>query len=440
VQTAKASMSQHQIRSVKAREILDSRGNPTIEVDVRLECGTLGRAAVPSGASTGAHEAVELRDGDKKRYLGKGTLTAVRNVHDAIAPALKGMDVFDQVALDRKMLALDGTPNKGRLGANAILGVSMAAAHAAAKAAGLPLYRYVGGANATVLPVPLMNILNGGKHADSNVDFQEFMIIPVGAPTFKEALRMGAEIFHSLKKVLQDKGLNTAVGDEGGFAPNIPSADEALATISTAIEKAGYKPGEQVAFALDAACTELFEEAKHKGKEGYCFFKSAPDRIISSDEMIDLWAKLCDKYPIRSIEDGLSEDDWAGWKKLTTKLGSKVQLVGDDLFVTNTERLQRGIVEGCGNSILVKVNQIGTLTETLEAVGMAMRNKFTAIISHRSGETEDVTIADLAVATNCGQIKTGSASRTDRIAKYNQLLRIEEELGAAAVYGAEMKR
>jgi enolase len=429
------------IRALKAREILDSRGNPTVEVEVHLECGTVGRAAVPSGASTGAHEAVELRDEDPKRYLKKGTLKAVRNVLDGIAPAVAGMSAFDQTGIDAAMLKLDGTPNKGRLGANAILGVSLAAAHAAANALGQPLYRYVGGTNARVLPVPLMNILNGGKHADSTVDFQEFMIMPVGAQSFREGLRMGAEVFHSLKKVLHDKGLNTAVGDEGGFAPNIPSADDALATISTAIEKAGYKLGDQIVFALDAACTELFEEAKHQHKkEGYCFFKSDPKKVISSDEMIDLWAGLCAKYPIRSIEDGLSEDDWAGWKKLTAKLGGKVQLVGDDLFVTNTERLKRGIAEGCGNSILVKVNQIGTLTETLDAVGMAMRNKFTAIMSHRSGETEDVTIADLAVATNCGQIKTGSASRTDRIAKYNQLLRIEEQLGSAAVYGAEMRR
>jgi enolase len=428
------------IRAVTAREILDSRGNPTVECEVQLTSGVVGRAAVPSGASTGAHEAVELRDGDKGRYLGKGTLTAARNVRDAIAPALAGLSVFDQVRIDKRMIELDGTPNKAKLGANAILGVSMAAAHAAANALGLPLYRYVGGTNAVTLPVPLMNILNGGKHADSTVDFQEFMIVPVGASSFREGLRMGAEIFHSLKKVLHDKGLNTAVGDEGGFAPNIPSADEALATISKAIEKAGYKLGEQVAFALDAACTELFEEAKHKGKTGYCFFKSAPDKVISSDEMIDLWAGLCAKYPIVSIEDGLSEDDWDGWKKLTAKLGAKVQLVGDDLFVTNTTRLARGIKEGCGNSILVKVNQIGTLTETLESVELAKRNKFTAILSHRSGETEDVTIADLAVATNCGQIKTGSASRTDRIAKYNQLLRIEEQLGGAAVYGAEMRK
>ncbi len=434
-------MSATTIRSLKAREILDSRGNPTVEVEVYLENGVSGRAAVPSGASTGAHEAVELRDGDKKRYGGKGTLNAVRNVHDAIAPALKGMDIFNQVRIDRRMLELDGTPNKGKLGANAILGVSMAAAHAAATTLGLPLYRYVGGTNATVLPIPLMNILNGGKHADNTVDFQEFMIMPVGAASFREGLRMGAEVFHSLKKVLHDKGLNTAVGDEGGFAPNIASADDALATIATAIEKAGYKLGDQVAFALDAACTELYEEAKKlHNKEGYCFFKSAKDKVISSDEMIDLWVQLCGKYPILSIEDGLSEDDWAGWKKLTAKLGGTVQLVGDDLFVTNTERLKRGIAEGCGNSILVKVNQIGTLTETLEAVEMAKRNKFTAIMSHRSGETEDTTISDLAVATNCGQIKTGSASRTDRIAKYNQLLRIEEQLGSAAVYGVEMRR
>ncbi|HSQ57524.1 MAG TPA: phosphopyruvate hydratase [Gemmata sp.] len=428
------------IRALKAREILDSRGNPTVEVDVHLECGTMGRAAIPSGASTGAYEAVELRDEDPKRYGKKGTLQAVRHVMDAIAPALTGMCALDQVAIDEKMLKLDGTPNKGRLGANAILGVSLATAHAAANALDLPLYRYVGGVNARTLPVPMMNILNGGKHADSTVDFQEFMIMPVGAPSFREALRMGSEIFHSLKKVLHDKGLSTAVGDEGGFAPNIPSADDALQTISTAIEKTGYKLGEQVCFALDPACTELFDEAKKKNKPGYCFFKSAPDRIASSDEMIDLWTRLCAKYPIVSLEDGLAEDDWEGWKKLTAKLGGKVQLVGDDLFVTNTQRLKRGIAEGCANSILVKVNQIGTLTETLDAVGLAMRNKFTAVMSHRSGETEDVTIADLAVATNCGQIKTGSASRTDRIAKYNQLLRIEEQLGSAAVYGAEMRR
>ncbi|MGL6072664.1 MAG: phosphopyruvate hydratase [Fimbriiglobus sp.] len=428
------------IINIIAREILDSRGNPTIEVDVHTEGGVIGRAAVPSGASTGAHEAVELRDGDKKRYLGKGTLKAVENVNMEIAPNLLGMDVFDQVAIDQTMIEIDGTPNKAKLGANAILGVSLAVAHAASGVSGLPLYRYVGGANARILPVPLMNIINGGKHADSTVDFQEFMIMPVGAETFRDAIRMGAEVFHSLKKVLHDKHLNTAVGDEGGFAPNLASPDETLATISIAIEKAGYKLGTDIVFALDAACTELFEEAKHKGKEGYCFFKSNPDKIITSDEMIDLWVNLCAKYPIVSIEDGLSEDDWAGWQKLTAKLGDKIQLVGDDLYVTNTDRLKRGIAEKCGNSILVKVNQIGTLTETLDAVQTAMRNKFTAILSHRSGETEDTTIADLAVATNCGQIKTGSASRTDRIAKYNQLLRIEEQLGSAAIYGAEMRK
>jgi enolase len=433
-------MTESSILSIRSREILDSRGNPTVEVEVTTIGGAFGRAAVPSGASTGAYEAVELRDGDQKRYLGRGTLKAVENVHKTIATALAGMDVFDQPGIDRRLCELDGTPNKGKLGANATLGVSLACAHAAADTAGLPLYRYVGGANARVLPVPMMNILNGGKHADNTVDFQEFMVMPVGAPTFREGLRMGAEVFHSLKKVLHDRGLSTAVGDEGGFAPNLASADDALATIALAVEKAGYRLGDDVAFALDPACTELFEVAKHKGKEGYCFFKSAPDRVISSDEMIDLWAGLCNKYPIRSLEDGLAEDDWTGWKKLTARLGGKVQLVGDDLFVTNTERLRRGIAEGCANSILVKVNQIGTLTETLEAVNLAMRNKFTAIMSHRSGETEDVTIADLAVATNCGQIKTGSASRSDRVAKYNQLLRIEEQLGKSAVYGAEMRK
>jgi enolase len=429
------------IRAITAREILDSRGNPTVEVDVHLTNGSRGRAAVPSGASTGAHEAVELRDQDPKRYNKLGVRNAVRHVVDAIAPALVGMDVHDQAAIDRKMLDLDGTPNKGKIGANAILGVSLAVAHAAANAIGLPLYRYIGGTNARVLPVPLMNILNGGKHADNTIDFQEFMIMPVGANSFSEALRMGAEVFHSLKKVLKSKGLNTAVGDEGGFAPNIASAHEALETIALAVERAGYKLGEQIAFALDAACTELREPLKQQGKDGYCYFKSNPSKVASSDELIDMWVKLCQDWPaIRSIEDALDEDDWAGWQKLTAKLGGKVQLVGDDLFVTNTQRLQRGIAEGCGNSILVKVNQIGTLTETLDAVEMAKRNKFTAILSHRSGETEDVTIADLAVATNCGQIKTGSASRTDRIAKYNQLLRIEEQLGSAAIYGAELRR
>jgi len=428
------------IRTVHAREILDSRGNPTLEVEVILEGGATGRAAVPSGASTGAHEAVELRDGDKSRYLGKGVLTAVRNVHDAIAPAIIGRDATDQAALDALLVQLDGTANKSRLGANATLGVSMAVAHAAARAVGLPLYRYLGGAAAHVLPIPMMNIINGGKHADNTLDFQEFMIMPVGAPSFREGLRMGAEIFHHLKKVLHDKGLSTAVGDEGGFAPNLSSADEALATLAQAVEKAGYRLGDQVAFALDPACTELYDEARKRGREGYCLFKSKPDVILSTDEMIDLWDQLCQRYPIVSIEDGLAEDDWEGWKKLTQRLGSRVQLVGDDLFVTNTQRLRQGIAQGCANSILVKVNQIGTLSETFEAVETAKRHRYTAILSHRSGETEDVTIADLAVATNCGQIKTGSACRTDRIAKYNQLLRIEEELGAQAVYGAELRR
>ncbi len=433
-------MTQHAIQTVRAREILDSRGNPTVEVDILLTNGVTGSAAVPSGASTGAYEAVELRDGDKARYLGKGVLKAVANVNDTLAPKLRGVNVLDQVALDRLLLDIDGTPTKSKLGANAILGVSLAAAQTAAKALGMPLYRYIGGTNAKVLPVPLMNFLNGGKHADNNVDFQEFMIMPVGAPTFREALRVGAEVFHTLKKVLHDKHLSTAVGDEGGFAPNLKSTDEAMEVLAQAVEKAGYKLGEQVAFALDPATTELWEEAKKKGKTGYCFFKSQPDKVASSDEMIDLWSGLCAKWPIRSIEDGLAEDDWAGWQKLTQKLGATVQLVGDDLFVTNTERLREGIAKKAGNSILVKVNQIGTLTETLDAIELARRNSFTTIISHRSGETEDTTIADIAVATNAGQIKTGSASRTDRIAKYNQLLRIEENLGGAARYGAELLR
>ena len=426
------------IQQILGREILDSRGNPTVEVEVHLCTGSIGRAAVPSGASTGAYEAVELRDGDKKRYLSKGTLKAVDNVTTLIAPALKGHDAYDQLGIDAKMLALDGTKNKGKLGANAILGVSMAAAHAAAAELRLPLYRYLGGTNAKVLPCPMMNILNGGKHADNNIDFQEFMIMPIGAPTFREGLRIGTEVFHSLKKVLHDKGLSTSVGDEGGFAPNIASSNEALQLIATAIEKAGYKLGEQVVFALDPATTELYEEAKHKGKTGYCFFKSAPDKIATSDEMIDLWKGLCAKWPIRSIEDGLAEDDWDGWIKLTKELGGKVQLVGDDLFVTNVDRLKMGIDKKAGNSVLVKVNQIGSLTETFDSIELAKRNQFTTIISHRSGETEDTTIADIAVATNAGQIKTGSASRTDRIAKYNQLLRIEEELGSNAVYGAKL--
>jgi len=428
------------IQSVVAREILDSRGNPTLEAEVRLDTGHRGRAAVPSGASTGAHEAVELRDGDKKRYHGKGVLQAVKNVNDEIAHKLVGKCACDQVGIDRLMLELDGTPNKMRLGANGILGVSLATAHAAAAASGLSLFRYIGGTNARTLPVPMMNILNGGKHADNNIDFQEFMVMPIGAESFREALRIGSEVFHSLKKVLHDKGLNTAVGDEGGFAPNLKSSDEALETIAKAVEAAGYKLGDQIVFALDPACTELYDEAKKRKKEGYCFFKSQPDKIISSDEMIEFWKGLCNKWPIRSIEDGLAEDDWAAWEKMTSLFGHKLQLVGDDLFVTNTNRLARGIKEKCGNSILVKVNQIGSLTETLDAIELAKRNHFTTIISHRSGETEDTTIADIAVATNAGQIKTGSASRTDRIAKYNQLLRIEEELGHDAVFGADMLR
>jgi enolase len=420
------------IESIHAREILDSRGNPTVECDVILEDGTFASAAVPSGASTGENEAVELRDGDKKRYLGKGVLQAVKNVNEIIAPSLCGMDSRLQEEIDRKMIELDGTPNKGKLGANAILSVSVAAAKAAAAWAGLPLYRYLGGASGHTLPVPMMNILNGGKHADSNVDFQEFMVQPWGAPNFREALRMGAEIFHTLKKVLSERGYNTAVGDEGGFAPSLKSNEEALEVIAIACEKAGYKLGEQVFIALDPATSEMWD----KEKKQYNFFKSDPDRYATSDELIDTWATWCKKYPIRSIEDGLAEHDWAGWKKLTAKLGDKVQLVGDDLFVTNVQYLARGIKEKSANAILVKINQIGTLTETFAAINLAMRNGMAAVISHRSGETEDSTIADLAVATNAGQIKTGSASRSDRIAKYNRLLRIEEELGKDAVYGA----
>jgi enolase len=426
------------IESIHAREILDSRGNPTVEVEVILHDGSVGRAAVPSGASTGAHEALEMRDGDKTRYLGKGVQKAVHNVNDTIAPRVHGFDALEQAALDQLLLEMDGTPNKATLGANAMLGVSLAVAHAAAVSVGLPLYRYLGGSNARYLPVPMMNVLNGGKHADNNVDFQEFMIVPLGAANFRDALRMGAEVFHHLKNVLHDRHLSTSVGDEGGFAPNVKSSDEALELLATAIGKAGYKLGEHIVFALDPAATELFDEAKKKGKTGYCFFKSQPDRIASSDEMIDLWDKLCQKWPIRSIEDGLAEDDWDGWQKLTRKLGGKIQLVGDDLFVTNTQRLQKGIDKQACNSILIKVNQIGTLTETLDAIELARRNGFTTIISHRSGETEDTTIADIAVATNAGQIKTGSASRTDRIAKYNQLLRIEEDLQGAARYGSEL--
>ncbi len=423
------------IENILGREILDSRGNPTLEVEVTLADGATGRAAVPSGASTGAHEAVELRDQDARRYAGKGVLEAVRNVNERIAPHLLGENGLDQVAIDRALIEIDGTANKGSLGANAILGVSLATAHAAASEIGLPLYRYVGGTNARTLPIPLMNVLNGGKHADNNLDFQEFMIVPFGAASFREALRMGAEVFHQLRKVLHDRGLNTAVGDEGGFAPDLKSSDEALELLSRAVEGADYRPGEDIAFALDPATTELYDAAKKKGKSGYCFFKSQPDRIATTDEMIGLWKELCSRWPIRSIEDGLAEDDWDGWQKLTSELGNRVQLVGDDLFVTNTERLRKGVDLRAANSILVKVNQIGTLSETMDAIELAHRNGYTAIISHRSGETEDVTIADIAVATNAGQIKTGSASRTDRVAKYNQLLRIEEELGDAARYG-----
>ncbi|MBE0537842.1 MAG: phosphopyruvate hydratase [Phycisphaerae bacterium] len=422
------------IVDVVAREILDSRGNPTVEVDVMLDDGSFGRAAVPSGASTGAHEAVELRDGNAKRYLGKGVQKAVKNVNQLIAQEVIGMEALDQVELDRFLISLDGTPNKAKLGANAILGVSLAVAKAAANAVELPLYRYVGGCNATVLPVPMMNILNGGKHADNNVDFQEFMVMPIGAKDFPEALRMGAEIFHTLKDVLKGKGYNTSVGDEGGFAPSLGSNEEAIEVILAAIKKAGYKAGKQVAIALDPASTEMWV----KSSKSYKFFKSAPKKAVSSDAMVAHWAKWQAKYPIVSIEDGLAEDDWDGWAALTKKIGDKCQIVGDDLFVTNTERLAKGIKLGCGNSILIKVNQIGTLTETLDAINLAHRNGYTAVMSHRSGETEDATIADLAVATGVGQIKTGSACRTDRIAKYNQLLRIHEELGSAAQYGGEI--
>jgi enolase len=414
------------ITDIFAREILDSRGNPTVEVDVVLEDGTLGRAAVPSGASTGVYEAVELRDGDKGRYLGKGVLKAVENVNNEIAPELIGMDALNQIDIDQAMLELDGTPNKEKLGANAILGVSMAVAKAAAASIGVSLYQYLGGFNAKQLPVPMMNILNGGKHADNNVDIQEFMVMPVGAASFGEALRMCAEVYHNLKSVLKERGLSTAIGDEGGFAPNLASNEEALSVIVDAIKKAGYKPGEQVALALDVASSELFKNGKYE-LEGEGVSKTAA-------EMVDYYAKLVDKYPIISIEDGMSEDDWDGWKLLTERLGGKIQLVGDDLFVTNTVRLSQGIAANVGNSILVKVNQIGSLTETFDTIEMAKRAGYTCVISHRSGETEDATIADIAVAVNAGQIKTGAPARTDRVAKYNQLLRIEEELADMAQY------
>ncbi len=423
------------IEIIHARQILDSRGNPTVEVEVGLESGVIGRAAVPSGASTGENEAVELRDGDKSFYMGKSVLNAVENVNARIAPAIEGMDCRDQAGVDQELIELDGTENKGELGANAILGVSMAVARAAAEASGLPLYRYLGGSSARTLPVPMLNILNGGKHADNTVDFQEFMIQPWGFDDYFEGLRAGVEIYHTLKGVLKSRKMSTAVGDEGGFAPDLKDNEDALKIIEEAVDKAGYKWGEQIFVALDPATSELWNEAQKDGKTGYKFFSSSQE-IISTDDLIDLWAGWCEKYPIRSIEDGLAEGDWEGWAKLTKRLGDKVQLVGDDLFVTNQKFVERGVAEGCANAVLVKVNQIGTLTETFEAVNYAMRNRFSCILSHRSGETEDSTIADIAVATNCGQIKTGAPCRSDRNAKYNQLIRIAEELGETGVYGA----
>ncbi|MFL5808466.1 MAG: phosphopyruvate hydratase [Flavisolibacter sp.] len=417
------------ISEIFARQILDSRGNPTVEVDVLTDEGVLGRAAVPSGASTGAHEAVELRDGDKKKFGGKGVLKAVKNVNEAIAPKLLGYDVADQTGIDEMMIQLDGTPNKGNFGANAILAVSMAAAKAAAEEAGLPLFRYIGGTNAKTLPIPMMNILNGGAHADNKIDFQEFMVMPVGAESFSEGLQWGVDVFHALKSVLKKKGYSTNVGDEGGFAPNIQSNEEAIETVLTAIGAAGYKTGSQIVIAMDAANSELWDGKKKK----YVFHKSS-GKELSSDQLVKFWEKWVKEYPILSIEDGMAEDDWTGWKNLTDAVGSRCQLVGDDLFVTNVTRLQQGIDKGIANGLLVKVNQIGTITETINAVTLAQHNSYNTIMSHRSGETEDTTIADLAVALNCGQIKTGSASRTDRMAKYNQLLRIEEQLGFSSVY------
>ena len=414
------------IETVTAREILDSRGNPTLEVEITLDDGAIGRAAVPSGASTGAHEAVELRDGDKKRFGGKGVQKAVKNVLDTITPEIEGLEASDQVAIDRTLIDLDGTPNKARLGANAILGVSLAVAHAAASSLDMPLYRYLGGVNGKVLPVPLMNILNGGVHADNNVDFQEFMVAPVGAETFGEALRMGAEVFHALKAALHKRGLSGGQGDEGGFAPDLKSNQEAVEVVVEAIQAAGYRPGDQVAIALDPASSELFKNGKYELKgEG---------KTLTASQMVDWWEDWAKRYPIISLEDGMAEDDWDGWAELTQRLGSRIQLVGDDLFVTNTERLRRGIDSGVANSILIKVNQVGTLTETLDAIELARRNGYTCVVSHRSGETEDTTIADIAVATNAGQIKTGAPSRSERVAKYNQLLRIEADLGEAAEY------
>ena len=422
------------IRNIVAREILDSRGNPTIEVDVRLEDGTLGRAAVPSGASTGEHEAWELRDGDEKRYGGKGVKKAVANVNDKIAPTLKTWDARDQSKIDSKLIELDGTPNKKNLGANALLGVSLAVAHAAAAAENVPLFRYLGGVQARVLPVPMMNILNGGAHSDAPIDFQEFMIMPRGAPTFSEALRYGAEVFHALKSVLKDRHLSTAIGDEGGFAPQLDSAEDALESIATAVKKAGYEIGQQIFIALDPAASEFYDRERN-----VYIFKKSDGSQRSAEELIEYYAGLCARFPIVSIEDGCAENDWTGWKKLTAMLGDRIQLVGDDIFVTNVEFLRRGIAERVANSILIKVNQIGTLTETLATIDLAKKNNYSTVISHRSGETEDATIADIAVATNAGQIKTGSLCRSDRVAKYNQLLRIEQELGDKAVYGSMMR-
>ena len=424
-----------EIEYIQGRQILDSRGNPTVEAEVHLASGVTGRALVPSGASTGEHEAVELRDQNDQLYGGKSVEQAVYHIDDLIASELVGLDARDQELIDQTMLELDGTPNKANLGANAILGVSLAVAHAAAEASSLPLYRYLGGTAARVLPVPMMNILNGGKHADNNVDFQEFMIQPWGFADFHEALRAGVEIYHTLKQVLKDRNLSTAVGDEGGFAPDLKNNEEALKVIEQAVDQAGYRFGEQIFIALDPAASELWNEAQKLGQEGYCHFSSDPGQVIPSDQMVDIWAEWCRRYPIRSIEDGLAENDWDGWAKLTRTLGQHVQLVGDDLFVTNKTFLQRGIDQGCANSILVKVNQIGTLSETFEAINLAKRHGYTSVLSHRSGETEDATIADIAVATNCGQIKTGAPCRSDRNAKYNQLIRIAEELDQAAVYG-----
>jgi enolase len=427
-------MSPTSISRINAREILDSRGNPTVEVDVHLESGAMGRAAVPSGASTGEHEAWELRDGDKKRYGGKGVTKAVSSVTETIAPAIAGWDALEQAKIDQKLIALDGTTNKKNLGANALLGVSLAIAHAAAKASNVSLFRYLGGNSGVTLPVPMMNILNGGAHSDAPIDFQEFMIMPKGAPSFSEALRYGAEVFHALKSVLHDRGLSTAVGDEGGFAPNLNSAEDALDCIGLAVEKAGYKFGEQIFVALDPAASEFFD-----GEQNAYVFKKSDGSKKSAEELVDYYETLSNRFPIISIEDGCAENDWDGWKKLTDRLGKKIQLVGDDLFVTNVEFLRKGILAGVANSILIKVNQIGTLTETLAAIDVATKNNYTAVISHRSGETEDTTIADIAVATNAGQIKTGSLCRTDRVAKYNQLLRIAEELGDNAVFGGKMR-